>query len=99
MLSRMCRNIRLLHNFEPPTTDEEVRDAALQFVRKVSGVRAPAVADEAAFTRAVEDIAATTRALLGALPKRGPTHTREKEKDKARMRWAAREARVRATAK
>lgn len=91
----MCRNIRLLHNFQPPTTDDEIRDAALQFVRKVSGVRAPSRADDEAFAKAVDDVAATTRRLLGALPARGPTHTREAEKDKARQRWAAREARLR----
>lgn len=91
----MCRNIRLLHNFQPPTTDDEIRDAALQFVRKVSGVRAPSRADDEAFAKAVDDVAATTRRLLGALPTRGPTHTREAEKDNARQRWAAREARLR----
>ncbi len=91
----MCRNIRLLHNFQPPTTDDEIRDAALQFVRKVSGVRAPSRADEEVFARAIDDVAAATRRLLGALPARGPTHTREAEKDKARQRWAAREARLR----
>ncbi len=95
----MCRNIRLLHNFEPPTTDEEVRDAALQFVRKVSGVRAPSRADEEAFARAVDEVAACTRQLLAALPPRGPTHTREAEKNKARQRWAAREARATAPRK
>lgn len=92
----MCRNIRLLFNFEPPTTDEEIRDAALQFVRKVSGVRAPSKADAEAFERAVDEVAASTRALLGALQPRGPARTREEERAKAKLKWAARTSRMQA---
>jgi hypothetical protein len=91
----MCRNIRVLHHFQPPTTDEEIRAAALQFVRKVSGLNAPSQADQAAFERAIEDVAATTRHLLGALSSRGPARTREGEREKAKIRWAQREARMR----
>lgn len=89
----MCRNIRVLHHFEPPTTDDEIRDAALQYVRKVSGVTAPAVADREAFERAVADMAASTKRLLESLAPRGAVRTRENEKEKARARWTAREMR------
>jgi hypothetical protein len=88
----MCRNIRVLHHFEPPTTPEEIRAAALQFVRKVSGLQKPATADEAAFARAIEEVAGTTERLLAALPERGRARTREGEKEKARLRWKRREA-------
>ncbi|MEZ4309551.1 MAG: DUF2277 domain-containing protein [Polyangiaceae bacterium] len=91
----MCRNIRLLHHFEPPTTEGEIRDAAIQFVRKVSGVNAPGVADKEAFEKAVAEIAATTTALLGGLSARGPARTREGEREKARVRWARREKQMR----
>jgi hypothetical protein len=90
----MCRNIRLLHNFEPPTTDDEIRDAALQFIRKVSGVRAPSQADQAAFERAVAEVAVTTRTLLDSLNARGPARTREGEREKAKKKWTIREARM-----
>ncbi len=90
----MCRNIRLLHHFEPPTTEAEMRDAALQFVRKVSGTRAPSVADREAFERAVDEIAASTHRLLHALHPRGDAHTREHEREKARARFAQREKRA-----
>jgi len=90
----MCRNIRLLHHFDPPTTPEEMRDAALQFVRKVSGVRAPSRADTEAFERAVDEIAASTERLLASLHVRGPAHTREAERAKGRARFEARVARV-----
>src|SRR5208282_55604 len=63
----MCRNIRVLHHFEPPTSPEEIRAAALQFVRKVSGHQKPAVADEAAFARAIDEVTRTTERLLEAL--------------------------------
>lgn len=86
----MCRNIRVLHNFEPPTTPDEMRAAALQYVRKISGLARPSQADEAAFARAVDEIAASTERLLGALPARGQTRTREGERDKARARWILR---------
>jgi hypothetical protein len=90
----MCRNIRVLHNFEPPTTRDEIRAAALQFVRKVSGTQKPTAATEEAFDRAIEEVAATTERLLAALPQRPPQRTREGERDKARARWQAREGRA-----
>jgi len=88
----MCRNIRVLHHFEPPTTDDEIRAAALQYVRKVSGMPKPPVspAAAAAFARAVEDIAHATKHLLDELPARGSARTRESEREKARARFAAR---------
>jgi hypothetical protein len=91
----MCRNIRVLHNFEPPTTVEEMRDAALQYVRKVSGLGKPSVADQSAFDRAVEEVSAATERLIHALPARGQVRTREGEREKARERWKQREARIR----
>ncbi len=91
----MCRNIRVLHNFDPPTTVEEMRDAALQFVRKVSGMNRPSQANQAAFDLAVEEIAKSTRRLLVALHPSGEVRTREGERDKARARWKQREARLR----
>ncbi len=87
----MCRNIRVLYNFDPPTTPEEVRDAALQFVRKVSGVQKPSRADEASFARAVDEVARTTEALLASLQAKTPVRTREGEREKARARWKRRE--------
>jgi hypothetical protein len=93
MLKRhMCRNIRVLHHFEPPSSPEEVRAAALQFVRKVSGLNKPTAADEAAFQRAIDEVTSTTERLLTALPPRGPVRTREREREKARERWKKREA-------
>ena len=89
----MCRNIRLLFNFEPPVTDDEVRAAALQFVRKVSGFNKPSKANEAAFERAVEDIAAASRRLLASLATSAPPRHREEEAAKARARSAYRYAR------
>jgi hypothetical protein len=86
----MCRNIRVLYNFAPPTTEEEVRSAALQFVRKVSGLNAPSTTDKEAFDKAIEEVAATTTALLASLKARAPLRTREGEKAKARARWTAR---------
>ena len=90
----MCRNIRVLHNFEPPTTPAEIRDASLQFVRKVSGLNKPSAADEAVFARAVDEIAASTERLLAQLACRGTVRSREGERDKARARWTMREARL-----
>jgi hypothetical protein len=89
----MCRNIRVLYNFQPPTTEAEVRAAALQYVRKVSGLNAPSVADREAFDLAVEEVAATTGRLLACLKARSPVRTREGEQAKARARFAARVAR------
>lgn len=91
----MCRNIRVLHAYEPPTTALEIRAAALQYVRKVSGVQKPPRAIDAEFARAIDDIAATTARLLASLPPRVPARTREGEQEKARARWQAREARAR----
>ena len=86
----MCRNIRILFNFEPPVTDEEVGAAALQYVRKVSGFNKPSKANEVAFTAAVQDIAAVTRRLVDALETHAPPRNREEEAAKARLRAAAR---------
>ncbi len=86
----MCRNIRVLHNFDPPTTPDEIRAAALQYVRKVSGVQKPSQADEAAFALAIDEIAASTGRLLDALHVRGKVRTREGERERARLRWKKR---------
>lgn len=88
----MCRNIRVLHNFEPPTTEDEIRAAALQYVRKVSGSVKPPAAPEAsaAFRRAADEVAAVTRNLLHALPQRGTPRTRKGEREKAKARWQKR---------
>ena len=93
----MCRNIRVLYNFQPPTTPDEMRAAALQYVRKVSGLNKPSHVDEATFARAVDDVAAATERLLSTLQARVPVRTREGEKEKARMKWKIREARFRTT--
>jgi hypothetical protein len=82
----MCRNIRELHNFAPPATEDEVRAAALQYVRKVSGSTKPSKANEAAFERAVERIAAITRDLLDELVTQAPPKDREAEAAKRRAR-------------
>ena len=86
----MCRNIRTLHNFEPPATDEEIRDGALQYVRKVSGSTKPARANQEAFDRAVRDIALATATLLGGLVASAPPKDREVEAAKRRARSAER---------
>jgi hypothetical protein len=86
----MCRNIRTLHNFDPPTTNEEVREAALQYVRKVSGSNKPSQANAAAFDRAVEDVATATTRLLAGLTTAAPPKDREVEAAKRRARAAAR---------
>lgn len=86
----MCRNIRTLHNFDPPATDEEVRAAALQYVRKISGSTKPSKANEAAFERAVDAVAAASRELLDALVTSAPPKSREVEAAKARARAAKR---------
>jgi hypothetical protein len=82
----MCRNIRQLHNFEPPASEAEVRDAALQYVRKISGSSKPSRANEAAFERAVDAVAAATTELLGSLVTAAPPKDREVERAKARAR-------------
>ena len=86
----MCRNIRQLHNFAPPATDEEVQDAALQFVRKVSGSNKPSKANAEAFNRAVDEVAAATRTLLDSLVTKAPPKDREVEAAKAKARSEAR---------
>ena len=88
----MCRNIRTLHNFEPPATKEEVHDAALQYVRKISGSTKPSKANEEAFERAVERIAAATGDLLDELVTSAPPKDREVEAAKRRARAAERYA-------
>ncbi len=87
----MCRNIRVLYNFQPPTTRDEIRAAALQYVRKVSGIQKPAITDAAAFEKAIEAVAASTERLLGALQARTAVRTREHEREKARARWGRRQ--------
>ena len=89
MLS-MCRNIRTLYNFEPPTTDEEIHAAAVQYVRKVSGMQKPSRANAEACERAVAAVAATTRALLDDLVTVAPPHDREIEAARRRERAAVR---------
>jgi len=88
----MCRNIRQLHNFEPPATSAEVHDAALQFVRKISGSTKPSQANAAAFEAAVAEIAGITQRLLDELVTNAPPKDREVEAAKARARSAARYA-------
>jgi hypothetical protein len=88
----MCRNIRTLHNFEPPATTEEVQAAALQYVRKVSGSTRPSQANQAAFDRAVAEVAESTRRLLEALTTSALPKNREVEAARARERAAARYA-------
>ena len=86
----MCRSIRTLYNFQPPATDEEIRAAALQFVRKVSGFARPSKANEAAFAEAAEAIAAVSRKLLASLETNAPPKNREEEAARARLRAAQR---------
>ena len=86
----MCRNIRTLHNFDPPATEEEVHSAAVQYVRKISGSTKPSKANEAAFERAVEEVAAASHRLLTALVTHAPPRDREVEAAKARARAAER---------
>jgi hypothetical protein len=88
----MCRNIRPLHNFEPPATTDEVQAAALQYVRKVSGATRPSRANEEAFETAVREVAAATTRLLDALVTTAPAKDRDVEAAKARARSAARYA-------
>ena len=90
----MCRNIRILHNFEPPTSDDEIHDAALQYVRKVSGMQKPSRANEAAFGQAVEAVTNATGRLLGELVTPAPPRDREVEAAKRKARSAERFGRV-----
>jgi hypothetical protein len=86
----VCRNIRTLFNFEPPVTDEEIRAASLQFVRKVSGFHRPSKANEAAFAAAIDQVAAVSKQLLSTLETTAPPRSREEEAAKARARAAQR---------
>jgi hypothetical protein len=86
----VCRNIKILFNFQPPVTDEEIRAASLQFVRKVSGFNKPSKANEAAFLAAVDEVAAVSRKLLSSLETNAPPRSREEEAAKARARAALR---------
>jgi hypothetical protein len=82
----MCRNIKTLYNFEPATTDEEIRAAAIQFVRKVSGFNKPSGANQAAFEMAIDEIAAASRKLLDSLVTNAPPKDRDVEREKAKER-------------
>ena len=86
----MCRNIKTLHNFQPPATDEEIRASSLQFVRKLSGASKPSKANEPAFTRAVDEVARAARQLIDSLVTSAPPRDREVEAEKARARSALR---------
>ncbi len=88
----MCRNIRTLHNFDPPATEDEIQASALQYVRKVSGSTKPSQANQEAFDQAVEAVAATTRQLLAELVTSAPPKDRQVELQKARMRFERRRA-------
>jgi hypothetical protein len=92
----MCRNIKPLFNFEPPATDDEIRAASLQFVRKLSGFHKPSSSNQAAFDRAVDEIAASARDFLGSLVTNAPPRDREVEAAKARARSAERFGRANA---
>jgi hypothetical protein len=83
----MCRSIRTLHNFVPPATEEEMRAAALQYVRKVAGFTRPSQANAAAFDEAVEAVAGATKRLVARLVTSAPPRTREEEQARARQRW------------
>ena len=88
----MCRNIRTLHNFEPPATEDEIRASAIQYVRKISGFTKPSQANAEAFERAVDDVAGITSRLLDELVTNAPPKDRETEAAKAKARSAARYA-------
>jgi hypothetical protein len=86
----MCRNIKPLYNFEPPVTEDEIQAAALQFVRKISGISKPSKSNEAAFVAAIEAIATASRGLLESLETKAPPKNRDDEAAKARVRTAKR---------
>ena len=86
----MCRNIKILFNFEPPVTDEEIRAASLQFVRKISGFSKPSKANESAFTAAIDEIAGASNRLLRSLETNAPSRSREAGAAKAKARAAER---------
>jgi hypothetical protein len=95
----MCRNIKTLFNFDPPVTDQEIRAAALQFVRKVSGFTAPSKANEAAFGAAIDEIAASSRKLMDSLATNAPPKNRIEEANRLRARAALRYGRAPVAAK
>ena len=86
----MCRNIKMLFNFDPPVTDDEVRAASLQYVRKISGFNKPSKSNEAAFNAAIDEVAATSMRLLRSLETAAPARNREEEAAKAKARGLAR---------
>lgn len=86
----MCRNIRTLYNYDPPATDAEIREAALQYVRKVSGYRSPSHVNEQAFTTAVHEVEAATAKLVASLVTNAPPKSREVDAERARQRSAQR---------
>jgi hypothetical protein len=90
----MCRNIKTLFNFEPPVTDDEIRAASLQFVRKVSGFHSPSKSNESAFLGAIDEIEAASRKLLNSLQTNAPARNREEEAAKAKTRATLRFSRV-----
>jgi hypothetical protein len=90
----MCRNIKTLFNFEPPATPDEVRAAALQYVRKISGSTKPSKQNEEAFVRAVDEVAQISAWLLESLATQAPPRDRDEEAAKAKARWKARQARM-----
>lgn len=90
----MCRNIRQLFNFEPPATEDEIRAAAIQYVRKVSGTRKPTQANDAIFAQAIEEVADATRRLIDNLVTSSPPKNREDEMRKGRERWQKRALRI-----
>ena len=92
----MCRNIRNLHNFDPPATTDEIRASALQYVRKISGSSKPSKANAEAFERAVDEVTAISTRLLGELVTSAPVRNREDEARKAKERWRQRQERLRA---
>ena len=94
----MCRSIQPLHNYEPPTTADEVTAAALQYVRKISGTTRPARVNQAAFDAAVAEVAAATERLLSSLVATSSPHTRALERERARARWEPRRASARVPA-
>ena len=89
-MMRMCRNIKTLFNFDPPATDDEIRAASLQFVRKLSGFNAPSRANEAAFNRAIDEVFVVARRLIDSLETNAPPKNREEEAARARARAAER---------
>jgi hypothetical protein len=91
----MCRNIKLLHHFEPPATRDEIQASALQYVRKLSGLQKPSKANEKAFNRAVEKVLKATEELFDALEVQGPPRDRDEEKKKAQERGLKRDAQLR----